>query len=129
MLECLQKALRIANACIDERVTVDIFCNALDKYLYYYELGVDSVTPRYINSLVHLITKGLEKHVNDDTMRMPHGLVEAQLQPDATRRHFVDQLRYIQAKQEAAAQLEQPNGGPDWASVDINASVKRFANS
>lgn len=129
VLECLQKALRIANACIDERVTVDIFCNALDKYLYYYELGVDSVTPRYINSLVHLITKGLEKHVNDDTMRMPHGLVEAQLQPDATRRHFVDQLRYIQAKQEAAAQLEQPNGGPDWASVDINASVKRFANS
>lgn len=35
VLECLQKALRIANSCIDERSTVEIFCSALDQYLYY----------------------------------------------------------------------------------------------
>ncbi|CEH13027.1 Membrane coat complex Retromer, subunit VPS35 [Ceraceosorus bombacis] len=35
VLECLQKALRIANSCVDERSTVEIFCSALDQYLYY----------------------------------------------------------------------------------------------
>lgn len=35
VLECLQKALRIANSCIDERSTIEIFCSALDQYLYY----------------------------------------------------------------------------------------------
>ena len=35
VLECLRKALRIANSCIDERSTVEIFCSALDQYLYY----------------------------------------------------------------------------------------------
>lgn len=35
VLECLQKSLRIANSCIDERSTIDIFCSALDQYLYY----------------------------------------------------------------------------------------------
>lgn len=35
VLECLQKSLRIANSCIDERSTVEIFCSALDQYIYY----------------------------------------------------------------------------------------------
>lgn len=35
VLECLQKALRIANSCIDERSTIEIFCSALDQYLYF----------------------------------------------------------------------------------------------
>lgn len=38
VLECLQKSLRIANSCIDERSTIDIFCSALDQYLYYVSL-------------------------------------------------------------------------------------------
>jgi vacuolar protein sorting-associated protein 35 len=39
VLECLQKALRIANSCIDERSTIEIFCSALDQYLYYVSGG------------------------------------------------------------------------------------------
>lgn len=38
VLECLQKSLRIANSCVDERSTIDIFCSALDQYLYYVSL-------------------------------------------------------------------------------------------
>lgn len=129
VLECLQKALRIANSCIDGRVTVDIFCHALDKYLYYYELGVDSVTARYINSLIDLITKGLEAHRDvDDVIRTPHGLVDAQTQPDATRRHFVDQLRYIRRHKEVAAAAEDDAqvSGPDWSQVEIDAALSRL---
>ena len=131
VLECLQKALRIANSCIDGRVTVDIFCHALDKYLYYYELGVDSVTARYINSLVDLITKGLEAHRDDsDVIRTPHGLVNVQTQPDATRRHFVEQLRYIRQHKEAAAAAAAEDdaqvGGPDWSQVEIDTALARL---
>ncbi|UZJ53025.1 hypothetical protein CBS101457_002345 [Exobasidium rhododendri] len=60
VLECLQKALRIANSCIDERSTIEIFCSALDQYLYYFERGVEAVAPKYINSLVELIANGIE---------------------------------------------------------------------
>ncbi|KAN0065553.1 retromer complex subunit Vps35 [Thecaphora frezii] len=60
VLECLQKSLRIANSCIDERTTVEIFCSALDQYLYYFEQKVEAVAPKYINSLVELISNGLE---------------------------------------------------------------------
>lgn len=35
VLECLQKTLRIANGCINEYSSVEIFCHALSKYLYY----------------------------------------------------------------------------------------------
>ncbi|EPQ30656.1 uncharacterized protein PFL1_01557 [Pseudozyma flocculosa PF-1] len=60
VLECLQKSLRIANSCIDERSTVEIFCSALDQYLYYFEQQVEAVAPKYINSLVELISNGLD---------------------------------------------------------------------
>lgn len=48
VLECLQKALRIANSCIDERSTIEIFCSALDQYLYYVsgEAAKESVCER-----------------------------------------------------------------------------------
>ncbi|MCO5565984.1 hypothetical protein L7F22_019659 [Adiantum nelumboides] len=67
VLECLQKALRIANSCIDERSTIDIFCNALDQYLYYFEHGVEAVAPKYINSLVELIANGIETQEKQNT--------------------------------------------------------------
>ncbi len=35
VLECLQKALRIANSAIEEIVTVQLYCDTLDHYLYY----------------------------------------------------------------------------------------------
>jgi hypothetical protein len=60
VLECLQKALRIANSCVDQRSTLDIYCNALDQYLYYFEQGVEAVAPKYINSLVDLIAKTID---------------------------------------------------------------------
>lgn len=70
VLECLQKALRIANSCIDERSTIDIFCNALDQYLYYFEHGVEAVAPKYINSLVELIATGIE---TQEKQNLPNG--------------------------------------------------------
>lgn len=43
MLECLQKSLRIASSCFEEVVSVQLYVDALDKYLYYFEHGVAEV--------------------------------------------------------------------------------------
>jgi vacuolar protein sorting-associated protein 35 len=44
VLECLQKALRIANSCIEEIVTVQLYCDTLDKYLYFLDRGAPAVS-------------------------------------------------------------------------------------
>ena len=43
MLECLQKALRIANSATEEIVTVQLYCDALDIYVYYLDHGASAV--------------------------------------------------------------------------------------
>ena len=43
VLECLQKALRIANSAIEEIVTVQLYCDTLDQYLYYLDRGAPAV--------------------------------------------------------------------------------------
>lgn len=43
VLECLQKSLRIAASCIDELTTVQLYVDALEHYIYYFELGVPEV--------------------------------------------------------------------------------------
>lgn len=44
VLECLQKALRIATNCIDELTTVALYVDALDQYIYYFEKQVEAVS-------------------------------------------------------------------------------------
>jgi len=81
VLECLQKALRIASSCIDEAASVQLYVEALDHYIYYFEQGAEAVsgsarqeslnmrhaecfseqvTPKYINSLTELIVGNID---------------------------------------------------------------------
>lgn len=53
VLECLQKSLRIASSCFEEVVSVQLYVDALDKYLYYFEHGVAEV--RFVVDMVDLI--------------------------------------------------------------------------
>ena len=50
VLECLQKALRIATNCIDELTTVALYVDALDQYIYYFERQVEAVSLRSHNN-------------------------------------------------------------------------------
>lgn len=43
MLECLQKALRIAGTCIDEATQLQIYSESLEQFLYYFDQSVPSV--------------------------------------------------------------------------------------
>lgn len=44
VLECLQRALRVADACMDAAVSVELFVEILNRYVYYYEQGNDAVS-------------------------------------------------------------------------------------
>lgn len=58
VLECLQKSLRIATSSIDELISVQLYCDALDQYLYYFERHVDSV--KFLDLLHSLFTSQLK---------------------------------------------------------------------
>lgn len=129
VLECLQKALRIATSSIDELTSVQLYCDALDQYLYYYEHGVESISAKHINSLVELISSNLDSlpapppgapSPNPDQHQRgappaPHtayapstvggatsGLIEGVNTPEAVARHFGATLRYVQSRKDGA---------------------------
>ena len=43
VLECLQKSLRIADACMDSSMNVKLFVEILNEYLYYFEAKNEAV--------------------------------------------------------------------------------------
>jgi len=141
----LQKSLRIASSCIDELTSVQLYVDALDRYIYYFEQGVEAVTPKYINSLVELITSNIDSvhtsEVHPQSVGAP-GLVDGVNAPDMIVRvsyhvliitvrlinqHFRNTLNYIQTRQRQAGEREDDVEGEekdgvkkvDWESVDV----------
>lgn len=42
-MECLKKALKIANQCMDPSLQVQLFIEILNRYIYFYEKENDAV--------------------------------------------------------------------------------------
>lgn len=148
VLECLQKALRIANSATDEIITIQLYCDTLDQYLYYLDRGapdvssrlllVDSHQPRshsnsiaqvpakFVNSLVELITSSIDNIASPDvhpSQRAPPGLLEGVQTPEMIHRHFRNSLLYIQTKKAAAAAAAESDAADAsesrWDDVDV----------
>ncbi|KAL0950492.1 hypothetical protein HGRIS_007303 [Hohenbuehelia grisea] len=105
VLECLQKSLRIANAAIEEIVTVQLYCDTLDQYLYYLDHGAPAVAPKFVNSLVELITSSIDAISSPDvhpSQRAPPGLLEGVQTPEMITRHFRNSLVHIHRRKKAA---------------------------
>ena len=43
VLECLQRALRVADACMDVAVSVELFVEILNRYVYHFDQQNDAV--------------------------------------------------------------------------------------
>ncbi|KAI3613893.1 hypothetical protein CBS9595_004070 [Malassezia furfur] len=117
VLECLQKALRIATGCIDEHATLEILCHALSKYLYYFAQNVEAVTARYVQALLDLIAEGLATLARKRTADGAPSL-------DAVQQHFVNQLAYLDEQRRAALErrADEAQGAPDWASLETRSA-------
>lgn len=130
ILECLQKSLRIASSAIEEIVTVQLYCDALDEYLYYLEADAPAVTPKFVNSLVELITSSIDNIASVEfhpASRAPPGLVEGVQTPDMITRHFRNTLYFIQSRKAALANPtndERPNA--KWGEVDVVGALLKM---
>ncbi|KAF8185072.1 vacuolar protein sorting-associated protein 35 [Mycena galopus ATCC 62051] len=126
VLECLQKSLRTAGSAIEEIVTVQLYCDTLDHYLYYLDRGAPAVAPKFVNSLVELIASSIDNIASPDmhpSQRAPPGLIEGVQTPEMITRHFRNTLYYIQRRKNAVA-----GGGVDsrWDEVDVVGALLKM---
>jgi len=58
-LECLQKSLRIADACVASSSHVSLFIEILNRYIFFFDKGCEKVTAQYVSGLIALINEHL----------------------------------------------------------------------
>ncbi|KAK4934655.1 retromer complex subunit Vps35 [Elasticomyces elasticus] len=88
VLECLQRALRVADACMDTAVSVELFVEILNRYVYYFDQQNETVTTKYLNGLIELIHSNL---TTTNTEGNPQAL-------ENPKRHFFRTLDYIKSR-------------------------------
>ncbi|MCJ1425471.1 Vacuolar protein sorting-associated protein 35 [Sticta canariensis] len=85
VLECLQRALRVADACMDTAVSVELFVEILNRYVYYFDQQNETVTTKYLNGLIELIHSNLQTNQESSSLDNP-------------KRHFQRTLDYITSR-------------------------------
>ncbi|BGO95275.1 hypothetical protein NBRC10512_003038 [Rhodotorula toruloides] len=148
VLECLQKALRIATSSIDELTSVQLYCDALDQYLYYFERGVEAISAKHINSLVELISSNLDSlpplppapspnpahpsHAPHTTYApstlggATSGLIEGVNTPEAVTRHFRNTLLYINGRKDGANEQTTEEVTRLYQDVDVTGVLLKY---
>ncbi|KAI7861760.1 vacuolar protein sorting-associated protein 35 [Spinellus fusiger] len=110
-VECLQKALRIADSCMHSGTNVELFVEILNRYIYYFEKGNHAVTVKYLNGLIDLIKSNLKSLDSPDQHPIPSNS-SSLLEPtgpmsDYVRNHFSATLAYLQTRKDALGEEGQ----------------------
>ncbi|RIA86326.1 vacuolar protein sorting-associated protein 35 [Glomus cerebriforme] len=105
VLECLQKALKIADSCMDSVTNVELFVEILNRYVYYFEKKNEAVTIKYLNGLIDLINTNLSNMENPD-QHLPTSASSALVEPegnisDFVVRHFKSTLLHLETRKDA----------------------------
>lgn len=58
-LECLQKSLKTADACVAQSQHVTLFIEILNRYVYFFHNNMEKVTAQYVTGLIALINEHL----------------------------------------------------------------------
>ncbi|KKK23634.1 hypothetical protein AOCH_002767 [Aspergillus ochraceoroseus] len=88
VLECLQRALRVADACMDTAVSVELFVEILNRYVYYFDQQNETVTIKYLNGLIELIHSNLQTNQDEPNPSL-----------EGPKRHFQRTLEYIRSRE------------------------------
>jgi vacuolar protein sorting-associated protein 35 len=94
VLECLQRALKIADGCVDTAQNVLLFLEILNQYLYYFEDGNPAVTAEYLNGLIELINTNIANVGS-----------EGEVDAEVVTRQYRSTLDFINAKKAAGADI------------------------
>ncbi|KAJ3024453.1 UNVERIFIED_CONTAM: Vacuolar protein sorting-associated protein 35 [Siphonaria sp. JEL0065] len=62
VLECLQKALKIADSVLETSVNTQLFVEILEQYIWFYESGNEYVNVNFLNSLIDLIQSNISSN-------------------------------------------------------------------
>ncbi|KAI9673156.1 MAG: Vacuolar protein sorting-associated protein 35 [Caeruleum heppii] len=89
VLECLQRALRVADACMDAAVSVELFVEILNRYVYYFDQQNEAVTTKYLNGLIELIHSNLNTSSQDSSSAAMEN----------PKRHFLRTVEYIKGRE------------------------------
>jgi len=87
VLECLQRALKIADSCKISSTHTPLFVEILDAYLYHFSTANPAVLPSYLASLLQLIEQQLAE--------------EEGAQNGPTAKHFSNCQAYVTARKKA----------------------------
>ncbi|PHH61675.1 hypothetical protein CDD81_8086 [Ophiocordyceps australis] len=87
VLECLQRALRVADSCMETATSIELFVEILDRYVYYFDQQNDSVTTKYLNGLIELIHSNLG------------GMQQDTVSTEGSKKHFEQTLENIRSRQ------------------------------
>ncbi|KAI8168819.1 hypothetical protein K4K49_012832 [Colletotrichum sp. SAR 10_70] len=87
VLECLQRALRVADSCMETATSIELFVEILDRYVYYFDQQNESVTTKYLNGLIELIHSNLAGNQQDSAS------------VENSKRHFYHILESIKSRQ------------------------------
>ena len=97
VLECLQRALKIADVCISAQMHVPLFVEMLNRYLYFFESGCETVTVRFISGLIALINE----HMSEPTDAAGDLGASTAVTPEL-RRFYANTLAHIESKRDEA---------------------------
>ncbi|KAJ3068878.1 Vacuolar protein sorting-associated protein 35 [Podochytrium sp. JEL0797] len=125
VLECLQRALRIAEGVLDPGVKMDLFVWILEQYVVLYQDRVDTITIRHINSLLDLIHQHiLQQQQNQHTYQpyqpatLPTSIFSPASSsstgseiPDTVTRHFENVVSHLRVLKVEEARALQPEFG------------------
>ncbi|TQV93814.1 vacuolar protein sorting-associated protein VPS35 [Cordyceps javanica] len=87
VLECLQRALRVADSCMETATSIELFVEILDRYVYYFDQQNESVTTKYLNGLIELIHSNLA------------GNQQESASVETSKKHFNQTLENIRSRQ------------------------------
>ncbi|KAH6610092.1 hypothetical protein Trco_000112 [Trichoderma cornu-damae] len=87
VLECLQRALRVADSCMETATSIELFVEILDRYVYYFDQQNESVTTKYLNGLIELIHSNLA------------GNQQESASIETSKKHFHQTLENIKTRQ------------------------------
>jgi len=122
VLECLQKALKIADSVMDQTVNIELFIEILERYIWYFQERNEMITVKYLNSLIDLIQTNIKNLDNPipgfSSLRPEYPQLSSNnlaLNPtsifdnnknkfsDVVLKHFQNTLTYIALKKEESS--------------------------
>uniref|UniRef100_A0A7S2MWL0 Uncharacterized protein n=1 Tax=Helicotheca tamesis TaxID=374047 RepID=A0A7S2MWL0_9STRA len=100
VLECLQRALKIADACsMASSANVQLFVEILEHYVYYFEKDNPVISDKFVSGLVALIKEHMES--------IGFSSSADQMVFAETQGHYRQILRYLQKKKEESESSEK----------------------